>query len=63
MNCFNVLPVIADTKVDQEMKKKKDTIYCVLKHNKCNLLKFALQVHTASRLCAKTEAAGGKLTK
>ena len=34
--------------VIQEIKNK-DTIYCVLIHNKYNLLKFALKAHTVSQ--------------
>lgn len=51
-NCFEGLIAIADTEVSQEIKKK-DTIYCVLIHNKYSLLKFALKAHIAPQQFAK----------
>ena len=48
VNCFEGIIAMVGIEVIQEIKNK-DTIYCVLIHNKYNLLKFALKAHTVSQ--------------
>lgn len=43
---WRVSPATTDTEVFQEIKNK-EIVYCVLIHNKYNLLKFALKAPTA----------------
>lgn len=48
VNCFEGIIAMVGIEVIQEIKNK-DTIYCVLIHNKYNLLKFSLKAHTVSQ--------------
>ena len=48
VNCFEGIITMIDIEIIQKIKNK-NTIYCVLIHNKYNLLKFALKAHTVSQ--------------